>query len=451
MKFTLNEIVEATGAKILKNEYLEASEFSFSTDTRTIHKGQIYLPLKGENFEGEKFIDKAIEADAIGYFTSGASAEICKASIVLQVKDTLTAYLELARFYRRKINPRTIAITGSSGKTTTKEMAYCVACEGFKTHKSELNFNNEIGLCKTILSMPEDTQVLILEMGMRGLGQIELLSKYSEPDVAVIANVGTAHIGLLGSRENIAKAKCEIVKHLKSKGVLISHDDIAVKKQLFNPSTHSAVHTIFFSLDNTEIISRQVGYTKFIYKGHEYELNIEGDYNVQNALSAIEMGLLLGLDEKKIADGLKKYSPIEKRWEVQETKCFRVINDSYNANPDSMKAAIATVLETYKAPILFVLGDMGELGDDEALYHGQVGEFLKGNLKQGVEVISVGKLANEISKKLVEAGIESKNFEDNLQTSRYILENVKIGTTIVLKASRSGKFEQILNEIIKEQ
>lgn len=455
MRFNLKEILEATGAKLIANTTVENDKFTFSTDTRNIQKGEIYLPLKGENFDGEKFIDKAVEAGAIGYFTT-SKQEVNrkhKAKLVLFVKNTLTAYLQLANFYRNKINPKTVVITGSSGKTTTKEMAYCVAGEKFKTHKSELNFNNEIGLCKTILSMPEDTEVLILEAGMRGLGEIELISKYAQPDIAVIVNVGTAHIGRLGSRENIAKAKCEVVKYLKQDGILIAHDNELIKHA--NPLTFKPSNPqIYFSLDNTKIAEHSVGYTKFIYKNHEYELNIEGDYNVQNSLAAIEMGLMLKMNETEIASGLKKYSPIEKRWEVEEIKGFKFINDSYNANPDSMLAVIKTSLELYKSQLLLVLGDMGELGESEVEYHQAIGDYLANelslnNLNQNVNVITVGKLANEITKRLNTIGILSKNFADNLQTSRYILDNVKFGTTIILKASRSMKFEEILNEINK--
>lgn len=442
MKFTLDDILEATGAKILKNETAEGEKFTFSTDTRTIKQGEIYLPLKGENFNGEDFIDKALDAGAVGYFCT--DARNIKAKLILKVENTLTAYLELARFYKRKIAPKTIAITGSSGKTTTKEMAFCVASQKFKTHKSELNFNNEIGLCKTILSMPSDTEVLILEMGMRGLGEIELLSKYSEPDIAIIANVGTAHIGRLGSRENIAKAKCEVVKYLKDGGTLIYHNDAFINQEI-KPFNLSTVRP--FDLSTATILKREIGYTSFKYKNHEYELNIEGDYNVQNSLAAIEMGLRLGMNESEIADGLKKYSPIEKRWDIQEVKGYKIINDSYNANPESMKAAIETALSLYTPPLLLILGDMGELGEDEIKYHQEIGEFLVQKLNFNAEVITVGKLANEISKTLREKGFDSPNFDDNLQTSRYILDNIKIGTTIILKASRSMKFEQILENL----
>ena len=468
VEFGLEEIIEATGAKVIKNKTEKDAKFSFSTDTRTIKQGEIYLPLRGANFDGEKFVDKAIEAGAVGCFISYTpspqpSPQMGEgALLILQVDDTLEAYLQLARFYRRKINPITIAITGSSGKTTTKEMAYCVASEKFKTHKSELNFNNEIGLCKTILSMPEDTQVLILEMGMRGLGEIELLSKYSEPDIAIIANVGTTHIGRLGSRENIAKAKCEILKYLKDDGILIAHDDELIKKRCEEvkkrrcvdenspPSTSLRFlpsNLRFFSLLEVNFLNRQIGYSKFEYKHHIYELNIEGDYNIQNSLAVIEMGLQLKMSEEEIAQGLKKYSPIEKRWEVQEIKGFKIINDSYNANPESMRGVIKTVLDIYQPPVLLVLGDMCELGENEIKYHQEIGHFLLKNLKEGVSVLTVGKLASEITEILNSKVKYSTNFENNLQISRYILDNVPVSTTIVLKASRSMKFEEIIEEV----
>lgn len=448
MNFSLEEIIKATGAKVLKNNTKNEATFTPSTDTRTIQAGQIYLPLKGANFDGEKFIDKAIEAGAIGYFCTSAKCKMqnAKCNLILEVEDPLIAYLQLAKFYKDKINPVTVAITGSSGKTTTKEMAYCVAVEKFKTHKSELNFNNEIGLCKTILSMPEDTEVLILEMGMRGLGEIELLSKYSEPDIAIIANVGTAHIGRLGSKENIAKAKCEVIKYLKENGTLIAHNDELIKMQ---KCKDSKMQSLYFSLDNTKILERSIGYSKFEYKSHEYELNIEGDYNIQNSLAVIEMGLKLGISEEKIAAGLTKYSPLEKRWDVEEIQGYKIINDSYNANPESMKGVIKTVLDIYTPPILFVLGDMGELGDNEIMYHRQIGEFISNNYKQNLQVITVGNLAREISKLLNEKGIYSENFGDNIKAALYILDNVKVGTTIILKASRSMKFEEIIEKIKK--
>lgn len=459
MKLTLKEIIQATNVKILKNKGLSLfDKFNFSTDTRTLKKGDIYLPLKGDNFDGENFIQQAIDAGAVGYFASG-DAILPEAKLVLQVKDVLTTYLELAKFYKRKISPVTVAVTGSCGKTTTKEMIYCILSEKFKTHKTELNHNNEIGLCQTISTMPDDTQVLILEMGMRGLGEIELLSKYAEPDIAIITNVGTSHIGRLGSRENIAKAKCELIKYIKAKGLLIAHDDELIRKEvsekvkelnLEDTNFYSLSPTLsytYFSLNNAGVTERSQGYSKFIYKLYEYTIYVEGDYNIQNALPAIDVGLKMGMTQGEINKGLAKYSSIEKRWEICDVKGFKIINDSYNANPESMIAAIKTVVDLYPAPILFVLGDMGELGELEVEYHQEIGDFLVKHLSGDVNVITVGHLANEITQKLNNRGISSTNFENNEQASRYILDNVENGTTIVLKASRAMKFEEIVNEL----
>lgn len=434
--FTLEEIIKITHANVLKNE-AENECFTVSTDTRSIEEGQIYLPLKGENFDGENFIPQAIEKGARAYFTTGDMI-LGSADVVLQVGDCLRAYMELAKAYKEKVNPITIEITGSSGKTTVKEMMYSVMSEAFETHKTEKNYNNEIGFCKTVLSMPKTCQVLILETGMRGFGEIDLLAGFAKPNIGLITNIGTAHIGRLGSRENIARAKCEIVPHIKPDGIFIAPNDELIKK-----ITDKGV---FISLDDASIVKRELGYTKFIYKNHEYELNIEGDYNVQNALGVIEAGLFLNIPEEKIAQGLRKFKPIEKRWDMETVKGYKVINDSYNANPDSMLAVIRTVLQNYPRPLVFVLGDMGELGKDEIFYHRQIGEYLAD--KEFDKVITVGTLTKEITDEINKKSVRSVNFLTNEEAAKYILDNVPSGTTIVLKASRAMKFEQIV-EILK--
>ena len=226
--FKTEELIKVTGAKILYSSG-ENLDFKISTDTRTIGNGDFYLPLKGANFDGENFCQDAIEKGAIGCFiTRGDYPQ--NAKIILKVKDTLETYLKLANFYRKKFNPKVVMITGSSGKTTTKELVYSVLSQKFKTVKTLSNHNNEIGLCQTIFSCPADTEVLVLEAGMRGAGEIELLSKYAEPDYAIITNAGSAHIGRLGSLDNIAKAKCEITKYLNPRGALIATDSDRLRK-----------------------------------------------------------------------------------------------------------------------------------------------------------------------------------------------------------------------------
>lgn len=440
MMFNLDEIIEASGAELIKNTS-DSDDFNISTDTRTINKGDLYLPLKGASFDGENFLSQAVDKGAAGCFiTKDDYPEDAK--IVLKVKDTLSAYLSLAQFLRRKYNPKTIAVTGSSGKTTTKEIIFSVLDEKFKTHKTFSNHNNEIGFCETLMNMPQDCQILIVEMGMRGLGEIELLSKYAEPDFAVITNAGSAHIGRLGSLDNIAKAKSEIVKYLKKDGTFISQNNERIKKfAVFEGEK------IYYSLDEVNIIDRKPSYSKFLYKGREYELNVEGDYNIENSLAAINLGYKLGMEYDEIRRGLAAYKPIEKRWEILDAGRYKVINDSYNANPESMKAAVSTFLQHYKHPVV-VLGDMGELGDMEDELHMEVGRYLAGlSYGKDAKYLTVGRLAREIGDELDAKGFFVKNFENNREVSDYIIDSIDVGTTIFLKASRSMKFEEIIDFI----
>lgn len=434
MKFTVEELRAATGAQVKGN--LDG-EYEISTDTRTIKPRDIYLPLKGASFDGENFCDKAIEAGAAGCFCTKDS---CPSDFSMKVSDSLIAYLNIANYARKKYKPVVIGITGSSGKTTTKEMVYSVVSEKFRAHKTYSNHNNEIGFCQTVLSMPENTQVLIVEMGMRGLGEIELITKYAEPDYAVITNAGSAHIGRLGSLDNIAKAKCEITKFLKR--ALIANNNDRIKK-----FANFSGEKVFYSIKDVKILEKRTGYSKFVYKDKEYELNVEGDYNIENSLSAIEIGYMLGMSYDEIRQGLSKYHPIEKRWESQNVAGFNIINDSYNANPESMKASVSTFIELYPNPVV-ILGNMGELGENEIEFHREVGEFIGKKFKgKDVKFLTVGNLAEYIGKELLKYGFDVMHFEDNIATSRYILDNLNAGITIFLKASRSMKFEEIIENL----
>ena len=432
----IEELAKAVGAKILTKDFDKNTETNISTDTRTIKKGDFYLPLKGANFDGEKFIQQAMEKGAIGAFCTKIPENTD--GIFIEVPDTLTAYLQLANYQRKKRNYTVVAITGSSGKTTTKELVASTLASKYKVFKTPLNHNNEIGFCQTIFEAPEDTQVLVLEMGMRGLGEIELLSKYSEPDITIISNVGTAHIGRLGSRENIAKAKCEIVKYQRGK-IFIAHDD-----KLIRNTVNFDGEKIFYSLNDIKILEKKQNYSKFEYRGNVFELNVGGDYNIENALSAINAGEQLGLSINEIQEGLKNYHPIEKRWEAVEAGGYKIINDSYNANPESMKAFINTVLDLYENYVL-VLGDMGELGENQKEYHKEIGKYIneKPNLYGSATVITIGELSKNISDEITKC--QRAHFNSIEDAVTYIKENVKKDSILFLKASRSMKFEQIIN------
>lgn len=439
MKLDFGEILKATNAEVIKSENSN-NLFEFSTDTRTIKAGDIYIPLKGESFDGSNFIEKAIDSGAKGYFTSDKTKIYNKAAFILYVEDTKEAYLQLANFYKNKIKPYTIAITGSSGKTTVKEMMYSVFKNAGTTVKSVLNHNNEIGLCQTLSSLENDTKYLIVEMGMRGLGEIELLSKYAQPDIAVIVNVGSAHIGRLGSLLNIAKAKFEITKYLNPKGILISH-----KNELIEQINDKIHQTIYFSLEdkNLEIKEMTSKSCRFEYKNQKYKLNVGGEHNIQNALSVIEAGLFAGLTSDIIAKGLEEFAPIEKRWDIKEVKGFKIINDSYNSNPESVKAALKTFLLYTETPKSVVLGDMGELGLNEEEYHNETGKFLE--QFECDYVLTIGELAkhiNPINKKTF-------HFDNKTDLVAFIKKNLPKGSNILLKASRFMKFEEIIEELDK--
>lgn len=438
----ISELIKASGAKILSKSDGDL-EVKISTDTRTIGSGDFYLPLKGANFDGEKFIQEALDKGAAGAFCTAAPDE-CKGNgkTLLLADNTLETYLKLANYRRNKLNFTVVAVTGSSGKTTTKELVASVLAEKFKTFKTPLNHNNEIGLCRTIFEAPDDTEVLVLEMGMRGLGEIEVLSKCAEPDITIISNVGTAHIGRLGSRENIAKAKCEIVKHQRG-NIFIAHDDELIRK-----TVEFDGEKIFYSLKEVKILEKSEHYSKFEYENNIYELNVGGDYNIENALAAINTGMKLGLSVREIRTGLKKYAPIEKRWEAVKSGGFEIINDSYNANPESMRAFVDTILELYTKPVI-VLGDMGELGDEEIRYHRELGGYINNhkNLKSDTIVLSLGSLSKYITEEI--KNCRSKHFDRIEELVGFIRKEIPQDSKIFLKASRSMKFERIIEDLSK--
>ncbi len=441
MQFSLKEIISNLECEILykKESTDENILFDISTDTRKLKKGDVYLPLRGENFDGHNFIDKAVLIGARGYFTQDKFKINKEAEFVIYVKNALNAYLKLANYIRNKINPKVIAITGSCGKTTTKEMLYSVFQTQYKTHKTALNHNNEIGLCETMFNMPLDTEICIVEMGMRNLGEIELLSKYSNPDIGIISNIGSAHVERLGTLKNIAIAKCEIVSNLKKDGLFIGVDCPQVKENLKYDGKK-----IFTSLNDAKNIEVKIESTKFNYKGVDYEINQSGEYNVSNALLVIEAALSYNVSKENIIRGLKNYKPIEKRWEKTVIRGLTFINDSYNANPESMNAVLKTFLSIYPKPIILVLGDMGELGKDEIMYHKQVGEFLSNY--SDVELLTVGALAKHIARNTT---LKSVEFENSEQCANYIIKNAPKNATILLKASRFMKFEQIIEMVEK--
>ena len=445
MKFSVAEIAEVTGAEVVHSADMD-EYFSICTDSRIITPEDIYLPLRGERFDGHSFINNVVEAGCRGYFVdkSHVLSDYKKTDFVLRVDDTLSAYLKIASFGKDRVKPLTVGVTGSSGKTTVKEMVSCVLSKKAKTHKSLLNHNNEIGLCQTLLSLEGDEKFLVVEMGMRGLGEIDLLAKYARPDIAVINNIGTAHIGRLGSVENIAKAKCEITNYLSKDGLLIACENDFIKKY------SKTENIVFYNSKSYDILSMDEDSIEFVYKDRNYKLNVSGEYNVLNAIAAIEVGVACGLGYEEIACGLREYTPIEKRGSRIELKSGALlINDCYNANPDSMKASLSTFLSTYNnRKKVLVLGDMGELGEHEEFYHREAGRLIR-NYDVDYLVV-IGELSKFISEG---AGVKNtKCFSagdiDNVVS---FLKNIVDKDSVVLfKASRVMKLEEIIKKLVEE-
>lgn len=360
------------------------------TDTRSIQPGDFFLPLSGERFDGHDYLGQAFEAGAIGAFISKAKAaehsEWSKLPNLIAVDEPVMAYLAMARRHREKINPLVIAVTGSSGKTTTKEMLYAAFSPLKKTVKTEKNFNNEVGVSQTLLALRPGTEVLIVEMGMRGLRQISILSEAARPDVALVVNIGPAHIGLLGSLENIAKAKLEIVEGMDpERGLLVINQDTPYLAELA-PALWSG-KTVTYSLreaqDIQSVLDVEQAGIRFTYQGVPVSLVVPGEHMVANALGVLKAGESLGLSVADLAKGLSDFAPEKGRWERVALKGYHnvwVIDDAYNANPDSAKASLKAFLATARPERqhFLVIGGMKELGDFSQRYHEELGLWLAG-------------------------------------------------------------------------
>lgn len=387
--FTYSEFLEASHGKPLTAPVPFASPSArLWTDTRSIQLGDFFLPLSGERFDGHDYLPQAFEQGAIGAFVSeaqtGQHPEWHAFPNLIAVPDPTLAYLAMARHHRNKINPLVIAVTGSSGKTTTKEMLYAALSPLKKTVKTEKNFNNEVGVSQTLLALQPGTEILIVEMGMRGLGQIAILSEAALPDAAMVVNVGPAHIGLLGSLENIAQAKLEIASGLNPKtGLLvINGDDPQLTAMAPRRWSGRLEQYHLQAADGIHPVSDSRGDgIAFSYQGHRVTLAVPGEHMVSNALGVLRLGEALGFSVAALAEGLSAFVPEKGRWERTPLDGFSnvwVINDAYNANPDSAKASLKAFLETASPEMsqILVLGGMKELGSLSESYHRELGVWL---------------------------------------------------------------------------
>ena len=455
---TVEDILKITeGELIIGNREIVCK--NFSKDTRTIQKGDIYIGIKGEKFDGSMFWKQALENGANVVIVENISVlpeekEKYSNKTIIKVENTLKALYKIASYKRSLYDIPVIAITGSVGKTSTKDIIASVVKTQYNTLKTEGNNNNNIGLPLTILKL-KDHEALVVEMGMNHFGEISLLTKIAKPTIAVITNIGTSHIGNLGSRENILKAKLEILEGMEIPKIIINNDNDLLHKWYLENKDKIEIHT--YGIENkSDVIAKNIMLeeenSKFIAKMKSEEISIEvpvgGNHFVYNALCAITVGKFLNISNEKIQKGIKEFELTKKRMDIRKLdNGATLINDSYNASYESMKASIE-YLDNYNASRrIAVLGDMFELGEYSKELHEKVGEEVA---KSKIDIlICLGKNAKYIMQKTEEKNGKIKTYYllNNEEILEKVKEESKQGDVILVKASNGMKFYEICQKL----
>lgn len=446
----IEEIVKATKGQLLSgNENDEVT--GITQDTRHVNPGYLYIPLMGKR-DGHDFIPQAFEKGAIASLTNHPIEDMHHNLILVQ--DTHQAMGDIARYMREKSQALVVGVTGSVGKTSTKDMIASVVAQSYTTLKTQGNFNNDIGVPLTIFNYQHE-EAMVIEMGMNHLGEIDYLTHIAMPDVAVITNVGTAHIGEVGSRENILKAKMEITHGLKKGGRLIVNGDNDMLARV-NSTNDYEVYKVGIDgdvdLKAYDIALNEAGSvfkTDINGQDETFVVNEPGKHFIYNALSAIAVGLSLNIPVEKIKRGIATFELTKNRADMFTLKGgIKVFDGTYNANLDSMKASI-DVLAQYQGRKIAVLADMLELGDYEEKLHREVGQYCCD--KHLDVVLTVGKAANYISDVCKTNGIDTKHFEDNNALVQYLLPNLQEGDVILVKGSNGMKLKEVISALKEKE
>ncbi|WP_442597593.1 UDP-N-acetylmuramoyl-tripeptide--D-alanyl-D-alanine ligase [Neobacillus sp. D3-1R] len=426
-------------------------------DSRKLEKGNLFVPFIGQNMDGHQFVEEAIK--------QGAAAALWQKNVpnppvhlpIIIVEDTLTALQELAKSYRHQLDLKVIGVTGSNGKTTTKDMVANLLALKYKVQKTVGNYNNHIGLPLTILQLNEDTEMAVLEMGMSGRGEIDFLSNLANPDVAIITNIGEAHLLDLGSREAISEAKLEIINGLKKNGLIVYFGDEPLLRDKFQSYQGDAtVQTFGRSERNTiyptVITSGDVGSSfKVNNSEEEFYLPVLGTHNIMNSLAAMQVAVYFDIPYSQLNEGFKTLKLTNMRMELVEgVNGEKIINDAYNASPTSMNAAIEliTYLPGYEQKIL-VLGDMLELGPKEEEFHYHIGESL--NPERIDYVFTYGNLAKNIAKGANKYFAPERvfTFLEKESLVQELKKKTNAQTLVLVKASRGMKLEEVVEGLQK--
>jgi len=456
-------------ANIVSGQLLNGSSQSLvenvSTDSRTTRRGDLFIPLQGERYNGHQFLSEALRAGACGFLTKrwneqmkiALGSAFNRETLVIKISETLKALQDLARYNRERLAVETIGITGSTGKTSTKDILASVLSESMEVAHTEKNYNNEIGVPLTLLQANEKTEAIIVEMAMRGLGQIRELAEIAQPTMGLITNVGKTHFELLGSEEAIAQAKMELIEAIPAQGVVILNNDdlwtekfkVAAPCRIF---TYGISHSSDLRADKIEVDSSA---RPSFELGHRDErilvkLPVPGRHNVYNALAAAAVALNLGLSLSEIKNGLEKCHLSEMRMEMFTTvDGVTILNDAYNANPASMRAALHTLQDIAgSSRKIAVLGDMLELGKLTEVSHFEIGEMVQA---LGIDLlVAIGEKSKRIVEGALGKGIDPKKVFSctNTEEATEILSSrIKPGDVILVKASRGMQLEKVVNAL----
>ena len=443
MKLTIKQLAEAVSAISVQGG--DGVTFDgVTTDTRDDCRGKLFVPLVGDRFDGHDYIRTAFEKGAVAAL-SDREAEGC----ILRVENTLTALQALSAYVRKACDIPVVGITGSVGKTTTKEMLALTVGSKFRTHKTEKNFNNHIGVPLTLLKLDESHEAAVVEMGMNNAGEIAVLTRLARPDVAVFTNIGMSHIGNLGSQENILKAKLEMLEGLNPDGTVVLNADDPL---LWGARQGISHRVITYGIQNPEADLRATDIriaeesVTFTVGGETVCLPSPGEHSVYNALAAIGGGLAVGADLPEMVRALETFGGTKMRLNIQPLRDFRVIEDCYNASPASVAVALK-VLSDMKCggKRIAVLGNMNELGDYAVSEHRRIGRLV---FASGVDfLITVGDLAREIANAAMEAGFPQTNlrsFDNNAAAGAFLRTVAAAEDVVLVKGSRSTHLEEII-------
>jgi len=416
-----------------------------NTDTRTLKSGEIFLALEGENFNGHNFISQAIEKGAIALITQQNYSISEEVKIpVLKVKNTLEAYQNIAHYWRESLNIPIIGVTGSVGKTTTKELITAVLSTQGKVLKTEANYNNEIGVPKTLLQIDKSHQYAVIEMAMRGKGEIALLTEIVNPNIGLITNVGTAHIGRLGSREAIAKAKCELLEKMNDSGVAILNGDNDLLIKTASKIWHG--ETITYGLKSGDLRGELINFDTLKVDNKMYPLPLQGEHNALNYLGAVATAKVLGIDLSILENQIEVTLPKGRAKRHVLANDVQILDETYNAGRESMVAALNLLKQTEGKRKIAVLGTMKELGEYSSQLHREVGETVKALNLDMLLILA----DEEVTKNIAEAAknIPTEIYTNHQDLSHRLTQIITSGDRLLFKASNSVGLSRVVDQLI---